>query len=103
MMSPLQYRGRFRKHIRMGLGQGVFLNLHPAALMYLLLQAFLSPLVAQGSRLKACLLSQRGKAIAQADCHRVGAMLQLAGGSRGQKSIFAFPGFVKYADVNGIQ
>ena len=36
-----------------------------------------------------------------ADCHKVGEMPQPAGG-RGQKSIFAFPGFKKYVEVRGV-
>ena len=37
-----------------------------------------------------------------ADCHKVGEMPQPAGG-RGQKSIFAFPGFKKYVEVRGVR
>ena len=36
-----------------------------------------------------------------ADCHRVGKMPEPPGG-RGQKSIFAFPGFKKYVQVKGV-
>ena len=46
-------------------------------------------------------LGLRGKTIAQADCLRVGEMPNPPGG-RGQKSIFARPGFVKYAKGNGV-